>query len=159
MGYRSDVFYTIRFNPVFHASKEDKLKDPINTVEQLKGAFEIFLQEAMTNEDTKRCFFENELTTDIKSGGLYIDREKCAIYFHAYSVKWYPDYEDVRCHEDLIQLAIDWANGTKPNQYQQYIGCACAKVGEDLADIDEQYVGNVNYDWVVINRQIVCDWS
>jgi hypothetical protein len=147
MGYRSTVAYTIRFSK----NKQEDEQDAV------KGAFLMFLEEAMANKDIKPCFGEHEFVDQqYPNEGMRIDKEGCAINFFADGVKWYEDYPDVKCHEALVQMARDWLD--EDNPCSKYLGFAYARVGEDIEDLVEDVGGNGEYDWVSILRQVVCDW-
>lgn len=145
MGYRSDVAYSIRFTP----NKGDEPSDVG------RGAFLIFLEQVMNDEDCQLCFIE-ERDLDYPKEGLFIDKEKCTINFFSSSVKWYEDYPDVKCHEALIQTARDWLAEENPNA--EHLGYAFARIGEDIEDNTEDIGGNADYDWISISRQMNCDW-
>jgi hypothetical protein len=139
MGYRSTVAYTIRF--VAPNDNED-------TLEKCKGTFFTFLAEAKANEATAGAFSEDD---DLK-----VDEEKLTIYFFADSVKWYPSYPDVQCHEALLDLSKEWADdGDCSNPY---IGGAFARIGEEKEDNVEEVWGQGEYDWISVNRYMWCDW-
>ena len=140
MGYRSTVAYTIRFTPNNQDTKQ----------EEMKGSFELFLTQAMRHEDTAKCFDDSD------SDNLSVDIDGCAINFIAEDVKWYSDYSDVKCHEDLLQMAREWVE--EGNPHSQYLGYAFARVGEDSQDIVEEVGGNADYDWVSVSRQVIVDW-
>jgi hypothetical protein len=138
MGYRSNVAYTIRFT-----GDDDK------AIEQ---SFYCFLAEA------KLKFPSAVSDTDLK-----IDEKNFRLNFFASDVKWYEDYEDVKCHMSLLQLAQDWAenvdeeNGdTKGNKY---IGGIFVRVGEETDDITEEFFGEYDWEWVRVHREVVCDWD
>ena len=138
MGYRSNVAYTIRFT-----GDDDKA---------LEQSFCCFLAEA------KLKFPSAVSDTDLK-----IDEKNFRLNFFASDVKWYEDYEDVKCHMSLLQLAQDWAenvdeeNGdTKGNKY---IGGIFVRVGENADDVTEEGFGEHDWDWVRVHREVVCDWE
>ena len=145
MGYRSDVAYTVRFTPNDNTIKQ----------EELKGSFEVFLAQVMNDPETAQAF--NDVGYDgYPMEGLRIDRERCAINYFVTSVKWYDDYEDVKCHEAILQTARDWI--AEENIHSKHLGYAFARVGEDMEDNVEDIGGNAEYDWVGVTRQVICDW-
>ena len=134
MGYRSTVAYTIRF------VGEDTLA---------KQSFYTFLAEAKASEDTALCFSEAEM----EEGHIQILEDKFTINFYADHVKWYEDYPEVKCHENLIKLAIAYVdNGNESIGYVQ------ARIGEETDDVEWNYGGNGDDDWLCISRQLVADW-
>ena len=142
MGYRSTVAYTIRFI----APRVDE-PDKGLTEEHCKATFYTFLAEAKANQDTAGAFLDE----DIK-----IDEGNLAIYFYAGHVKWYESYEDVKCHEALLELSKEWADdGDCSNPY---ISGAFARIGEEMEDNTEEVWGQGDYDWIAIHRTMECDW-
>ena len=142
MGYRSTVAYTIRFI----APRVDE-PDKGLTEEHCKATFYTFLAEAKANGETAGAFLDE----DIK-----IDEGNLAIYFYAGHVKWYESYEDVKCHEALLELSKEWADdGDCSNPY---IGGAFARIGEEMEDVVEECWGQGDYDWIAIHRTMECDW-
>ena len=142
MGYRSTVAYTIRFI----APRVDE-PDKGLTEEHCKATFYTFLAEAKANGETAGAFLDE----DIK-----IDEGNLAIYFYAGHVKWYESYEDVKCHEALLELSKEWADdGDCSNPY---ISGAFARIGEEMEDNTEEVWGQGDYDWIAIHRTMECDW-
>jgi hypothetical protein len=141
MGYRSDVAYTIRFDD------SDKGRQ----------TFEIFLADARQNEATKGIFRDSEGDEPI----LKIDYAKRQINFRAHSVKWYPDYEDVKCHDALFALAKEYVEDLIQDEVE--VGCCMGAIftiiGENMDDIQEDSCGDYDWDWVSVSRQIVTDWE
>ena len=142
MGYRSTVAYTIRFI----APRVDE-PDKGLTEEHCKATFYTFLAEAKANQDTAGAFLDE----DIK-----IDEGNLAIYFYAGHTKWYESYEEVKCHEALLDLSKEWADdGDCSNPY---ISGAFARIGEEMEDNTEEVWGQGDYDWIAIHRTMECDW-
>ena len=147
MGYRSDVAYTIRFSRNGEHDDEGAVR----------AGFNIFLEQVMNNEDTKRCFNDDEYKDSrYPNEGLRIDKENFAINFFWSAVKWYDDYPDVKCHEALLQTAKDWVD--EDNPHSQYVGWVFVRIGEDADDCTDECGGNADYNWVTLSRQVVCDW-
>ena len=142
MGYRSTVAYTIRFLPPLKDEPERGI-----TAEKAKASFYTFLAEAKASEETAGALRDE----DVK-----VDEENLAIYFFAEGVKWYESYEDVKCHEALIDLSKEWADdGDCSNPY---ISGAFARIGEDIEDVVEEVWGEGCYDWISVHRSMSCDW-
>ena len=135
MGYRSDVAYTIRFN-----SDHD---------ENNKQSFFTFLAEAKARAATAACFLEREWVE------FRIDEARFRINFVADGVKWYESYEDVKCHEALIDLASEWASDADNNSG---IGYMFVRVGEENDDVEQKYGGEYDHGWVDVHRSISRDW-
>ena len=132
MGYRSDVAYTIRFN-----SDDDTLN---------KQSFYTFLAEAKSKE---------ECALALEDVCMHIDEVRYRLDFYTDSVKWYDEYEDVRAHTELIHLANSYCDTTA----NPCIGYIFIRTGEELNDIEEDYGGNYDLDWLSVTRSIVRDWS
>ena len=139
MGYRSDVAYTIRF-----VDDHD---------EKNKQSFYTFLAEAKSKAATAGCFGE------LGWAEFEIDEARFRINFACDDVKWYPDYDDVKCHEALIELADEWANqGDGDNEPHTGIAYKFIRIGEDISDVEEKTSDLADYDWLNVNRSISRDW-
>ena len=122
MGYRSDVAYMIKFE-----KRED---------------YWGFVAEAKCDPDTAICF-EDE--------GFKQNDELQALQFGADQVKWYPDYEDVKCHTALLDKAEDR-------------DCSCdgyfVRIGESLDDIVELSFGDdPPVDYISVERALHINWE
>jgi hypothetical protein len=142
MGYRSDVAYTIRFEPESY-NKPESADDQIKA----KESFHLFIAEAKAKEETAGCFSQED------SDVFIVVEDKLEIRFFAQNVKWYEDYSDVKRHEELISLSKAWADENP------YIGGAFARVGEDLTDLQEECWGQGEYQWISIARSVCVDWE
>ena len=138
MGYRSNVAYTIRFT-----GDDDKA---------IKQSFYCFLADAKV-----------KFPSAISDSCLKVDGANFALNFYADDVKWYEDFEDVKCHMALLQLAQDWAENTDEKNGEvagnKHIGGIFVRVGENSDDITEECFGEYDWDWVRVHREVVCDWS
>jgi hypothetical protein len=144
MGYRSTVAYTIRFTP-FPSPQEAENGDTPNMadIKECKESFYCFLAEAKL-----KC--AGAMTdTDY----LVIDEDDMAINHFASDVKWYESYDDVQCHEALMQLSKDWVEMGNHN-----IGGIFVRVGEEMDDVVEEGWGVHYWEWIGVRREIVCDW-
>lgn len=135
MGYRSDVAYTIRFTDTGD-----------NTL--ARQSFYTFLAEAKCKPETASCFSDDE--------DMRIDEKLLQINFFANSVKWYPEYDDVKCHELLLHMAQDWVDN---KDAEGVIGYWFLRIGEESNDIEESYGGNWNSDWIQLHRSMELDWD
>ena len=146
MGYRSEVGYAIQFNKeiVWTALATDEDK-------KLKGEdiFNTFLTEAKSNDDTKLCFDENE-------SPLEIDKERLLFKFYVDDWKWYDDYEEVQCHERLLELAEEYIDAQNNNQAMRNltISWGFIRIGEETEDIDTKYGGDDGYSLLYPLRSI-----
>ena len=121
MGYRSDVAYMITFH-----KPED---------------YWGFVAEAKCDPETQLCFTDE---------GFKQNDEKLAIMFSADSVKWYPDYEDVKCHRALWEKALD-----RDDMVKETCDGYFARIGEETDDIEEKQFGiEPPYDYINIHRSI-----
>lgn len=185
MGYRSKVAYLIvfgtgateeqeakRFNHMDAPHREDALHNAKVAREAAKEMFYMFLTEAKVNENTMRCFDE-EVDGAEKEEGLYIDQDRLLIKFYADYVKWYPDYDDVKCHEALLDMACDYFNekdGDAIGGYRQdrvsaefpdkgrLISTHFVRIGEEYNDIET--VSNGGFyatDMLGVSRDVFFD--
>ena len=134
MGYRSDVAYTIRF-----------VSDHDTNNEQ---SFYTFLMEAKANP---RCA--------IALSEVEIDHKHQRFNFNAEDVKWYDMYPEVRSHNALFNQAQDWAQQALEQKLLCSIGAIFTRIGENTDDVEENAVGDYDWDWVRVSRQIITDWS
>jgi hypothetical protein len=65
-----------------------------------------------------------------------VDFDGCMINFHAYDVKWYESYEDVKGHTNLYEL-VD----KEDTQFHEKCGYAFLRVGEESGDIQDDSGG------------------
>jgi hypothetical protein len=114
-----------------------------------KQSFYVFLAEAKANAATAACFGEQGWAE------FQIDEAQFRINFACDDVKWYTDYPDVQCHEALINLASEWVNDEDNNSGIAHI---FVRVGEDSNDVEVREGGDVDYDWVHVERTISRDW-
>jgi len=134
MGYYSQVAYKIKFAE--------------------KDRFIGFLTEAKLDPRTMLCFDESE------ADYFKVLEDECEIRFFVNSCKWYEDYDEVKCHEALLdkantynELADENGESSHPCWY------AFARVGETTEDIEERYSGDdVEYDSVNVARNVYVDW-
>ena len=140
MGYRSDVAYTIRF------TTNTTLQDSFVIDEKIRNSFFTFMAEAKSKPETAGCFSERD--------NLHVNEDKLELNFYCESVKWYDSFDDVKCHEELVSLARNWVDTGNP-----YIGVIFSRVGEELEDMQLEFDGNYDYDWLHINRSVVPDWT
>jgi hypothetical protein len=138
MGYRSTVAYTIRFT-----GDEDTV---------CKHGFYTFLAEAKV-----------KFPSAISDEDMTIDEKNFALNFFADDVKWYEDFEDVKCHMGLLQLAQSWVDEVDEKNGKtvgnEEIGGIFVRVGESSDDITEEGFGEHSWDWVGVSRQVVVDWK
>lgn len=142
MGYRSDVAYAIQFGiPRWVRNNGEVEIDE----DKPKNLFYTFLSEAKSKPETAKCFDERE--------NLDIDENKFRILFKAEGVKWYESYEDVVCHEALLELAqeyIDQVNGDGSDN-SPYLSWNFVRIGEEMDDSEERVGGNGltdEYFWI-----------
>ena len=109
MGYRSDVGYKIKFDKDLEWL--ESIPDDKKNVTS-KDLFNLFVTEAKSRLETKLCFEDED-------GTFTIDDEHLSITFFAESVKWYESFEDVQCHEKLLELADEWIE-PKLRDHEEY---------------------------------------
>jgi hypothetical protein len=84
---------------------------------------------------------------------LEIDMTKLQFNFHTpHDIKWYPDYDEVKAHEALWDLAREFSEDNNTIVGQMFI------VGEEADDINQRAFGDLEDDYIRLNREITCDW-
>lgn len=140
MGYRSTVAYTIRFTAIPNGA-DGKVLLTGEEIKQCKSSFYCFLAEAKV-----KC-------SGAFGDGVVVDEYNFAINFITDHVKWYEDYEDVKCHTALQDLSKAWVeDGNK------HIGGLFIRIGEEMDDIVEESWGEHDWEWLGVRRSIVADW-
>jgi hypothetical protein len=134
MGYRSDVAYTIRFEDDHDANNEQ--------------SFYTFLMEAKADP---RCA--------IALAEVDIDYKRKRFSFIAHDVKWYESYPDVDSHNALFKKAEEWVKQVHEQALHCTMGAIFTRLGEQTDDIEEIAVGDYDWEWITVSRQIITDWS
>lgn len=112
MGYRSEVAYVIRFK-----DKEQR---------------ETFINLQRAKADTHINTALDEL----------VELEEDKLAYHAYSVKWYDDYEDVKAHVKLMQDTLELFNQDKDITGYRFI-----RIGEEYEDVVVTDNGDADELW------------
>jgi hypothetical protein len=136
MGYQSIVAYKIKFND--------------------KDRFNAFVIEAKLDPHTQRCFEEENM----KWNGFEVNEEHLELRLFAEWVKWYDDYEDVKCHMKLLDKATTHNELSKEDKNGDVCWWIYRRIGESEDDLETRYEGH-ECDWsaVGLNRSIVVDWA
>lgn len=133
MGYYSQVGYKIKFDD--------------------KDRFIGFLTEAKLDPRTMMCFDKSD------NEYMKILEDECEIRFFADNCKWYLDYDNVKCHEELLNKADTYIQLADESKEQHPCWYSFARVGESTDDIEERYNGNdVDYGAVCVSRSVCIDW-
>jgi hypothetical protein len=142
MGYRSEVAYGIKVDDIVW--NDDATEEEKNL--SADGIFLLMLTEMQGDEVAKKCF---DSTNDINDY-LTIDKEARTIKFYADSVKWYDSYEDVKCHERLYEMMVEYAELYDSKQgMENPVSCSFIRIGEEIEDIEESGSG---YDpWSIMS--------
>jgi hypothetical protein len=111
-------------------------------------SFYTFLMEAKANPDCQIALAEVE-----------VDYKNKRFNFNAEDVKWYDMYPEVRSHNALFNQAQDWAQQALEQKLLCSIGAIFTRIGENTDDVEENAVGDYDWDWVRVSRQIITDWS
>ena len=148
MGYRSEVGYMIRFDGDVSWNNDTPEEERNVTSEQL---FKLFVTEAKSRLETKLCF-------EAGNQNFEVNHDKLHIKFYSDWSKWYETYEDVQCHEKLLDLASEWI---KMQEDDTNMGGSCirwgfVRIGEESGDVDERH-DNEGYDLVYLTRGIAFD--
>jgi hypothetical protein len=143
MGYRSEVAYGIKVHDIKwgdDATEEDK---KISS----DGIFLLMLTEMQQDELAGKCFDD---THEINQY-LTINKENRTIVFTPDdTLKWYDDYEDVKAHERVYQIAEEYTEHYLDKiKHKNPVSCAFIRIGEDIDDIEER--GSGNDPWSIMN--------
>jgi hypothetical protein len=134
MGYRSLVAYTIRF-----VGDDDKRSEQ---------SFSTFLAEAKSKIPALWAGKEGSINE-----WLEIDMVKWQFNFYTrHDIKWYPDYDEVKAHTELWDLAREFHedNETIVGQY--------IETGEADDDVTIKEFGEAEEYYISLRRKIICDW-
>lgn len=137
MGYRSDVAYKIKFTD--------------------EGQWNVFLLEAKSKPETQLCFEDESFT---------VVHDKQEIRFWVQGVKWYGDYEDVKCHTELLELCDEYLErqeklleGSPPSINPPVVSYLFRRIGESEDDIEDASGGDPDWDWIELVRYIRVGWE
>jgi hypothetical protein len=132
MGYRSDVAYKIKF--------------------ENEGQWNVFLIEAKSKPETRACF-EDEALVAVP--------DKLELRFLAEGVKWYDDYEDVKCHMALLELCDEYNEriAERDKDPSPVVSYLFRRIGEDEDDCDNKHGGDPDWDWIELVRYLRIDWE
>ena len=147
MGYRSEVGYVIAFQNNIDWTDEASDKDKAMTG---RDVFNTFLAEAKSNPETKQCFDDADADT------YEVNVEKMFIKGHWLDVKWYDDYDDVKCHHKLMEMASEYINSQRDNDKIKFttISYGFVRIGEENDDIETEYDGDEGWDLIYPVRKI-----
>jgi hypothetical protein len=147
MGYRSEVAYGVKVDNIVWA--DDATEEEKNL--SADGLFLLMLTEMQSDEVAGKCF---DKTNDINDY-LTINKEARTIVFYADSLKWYDNYEDVKCHERLYEIMQDYANLYDSRQSMENpISCSFTRIGEEMEDIEERGSGYDPWSVMTVSRSI-----
>ena len=147
MGYRSEVGYVIAFQNNIDWTDEASDKDKTMTG---RDVFNTFLAEAKSHPETKQCF------EDIDADTYEVNEVEMYIKGHWSDVKWYDDYDDVKCHHKLMEMASEYINSQRDNTNIKFttISYGFVRIGEENDDIETEYDGDEGWDLVYPVRKI-----
>jgi hypothetical protein len=135
MGYRSEVVYGVKVDDIIwndQATEEEKNLSA-------DGLFLLMLTEMQGDEIAKKCFDD---TYDINVH-LTVNKEARTILFHEDSLKWYDSYEDVKAHERLYEIMVEYADDFNEKQgMENPVSCTFIRIGEESDDVEDRGSGN-----------------
>jgi hypothetical protein len=135
MGYQSTVAYKIKFVD--------------------KDRFNAFVVEAKLDPNTQKCFEEE----NIKWTNFEVKEDLLEIRLLAEWVKWYDDYDDVKCYMNLLSKARthnELANEDNNGDVCWYL---YRRIGENEDDVETMYEGECDWNAVELARSIIVDWA
>ena len=134
MGYRSNVAYMIAFH------------DP----EQYWS----FIAESKCDPDTSDCW------TEWEDDMFKQNDDDLSIQFSADDIKWYSNYKDVMCHENLWYKAEQRLENTPLDFGKGVCSGYFTRIGEAEDDIDSKVFGDAPpYDFINLYREIKVKWK
>jgi hypothetical protein len=105
-----------------------------------------FVAEAKCDPETAICFADE---------GFKQNDALLALQFGADQVKWYPDYDDVKCHRALWEKAM-----ARDDSNEGVCDGYFARIGEESGDIEEKQFGQEPpYDYINIVRELHINWG
>jgi hypothetical protein len=110
-------------------------------------SFYTFLAEAKNNPKCQIALAEVE-----------VDYKRKRFSFTADSVKWYESYPDVDSHNALFEKAKDWVKQVHEQALHCTMGAIFTRLGEQTDDIEEIAVGDYDWHWIQVERNITTDW-
>jgi hypothetical protein len=147
MGYRSEVAYGIKVDDIIWA--DDATEEEKNL--SADGLFLLMLTEMQSDEVAGKCFDKTHEINDY----LTINKEARTIVFYSDSLKWYDNYEDVKCHERLYEMMEDYANLYNSRQSMENpVSCSFTRIGEEMEDIEEKGSGYDPWSIMTVSRSI-----
>ena len=135
MGYQSTVAYKIKFDD--------------------KERFNAFVVEAKLDPTTQRCF-EKE---NMEWNNFEVEEDLLEIRLLAEWVKWYDDYEDVKCHMKLLDKAKTHNELSNEDNNGDVCWWIYRRIGENEEDVETRYEGECDWDAVELSRSIIVDWA
>jgi hypothetical protein len=134
MGYRSEVAYGIKVDDIIWSDQATEEEKNLSA----DGLFLLMLTDMQGDEITKKCFDD---TYEINEY-LTINKEARTIAFYADSLKWYDSYEDVKAHERLYEMMVEYAELYDSKQgMENPVSCSFIRIGEEIEDIEESGSG------------------
>ena len=135
MGYRSEVVYGVKVDDIVwndDATEEEKILSA-------DGLFLIILTEMQQDELAKKCFDD---TYEINCH-LTVDKENRTILFHQGELKWYDSYQDVKAHERLYEIMVEYADEFNEKQNMENpVSCTFIRIGEESDDVEDRGSGS-----------------
>jgi hypothetical protein len=122
MGYRSDVAYMIR-------GPKDTMLAVLAHYRLTVPHAELALDEVVISEGIHGANDEADLTIGLKTHG-----------------KWYDDYEDVKCHENLWRLFLEAQEAAEADSDAIHIDGRFIRIGENTDDIEVRTFGNDSWN-------------
>lgn len=147
MGYRSEIAYGVKVDDIVWADNATEEEKNLSA----DGLFLLMLTEMQQDEVARKCFDD---THDINEY-LTIDKEARTIAFYADSLKWYESYEDVKAHERLYEIMVEYAELYDSKQgMENPVSASFTRIGEDIDDIEERGAGFDPWSIMSITRGI-----
>ena len=143
MGYRSEVAYGVKVDDIIWSDQATEEEKNLSA----DGLFLLMLTEMQSDEVAGKCFDD---TYEINVH-LTVNKEARTIVFEPRdTLKWYDNYEDVKAHERLYEMMVEYAELYDSKQgMENPVSCSLIRIGEDIDDLEERGAG---YDpWSIMN--------
>lgn len=139
MGYRSEVAWGIRLSTNLESDNELMKQLKSNDID-LNEQWRLFVTEAKVR--SPNVFNEQEYESDI----IKADHTKRYMWFKAGGLKWYPEFDGVKEHHAIMDLAREYNSGYEDNyNLPRLFDVAFVRIGEESDDIETEYDGE-GYD-------------
>ena len=134
MGYQSTVAYKIKFDD--------------------KDRFNAFVIEAKLDPNTQKCFEQENM----EWSGFEVVEKHLELRLFTEWVKWYDNYEEVKCYMGLLNKAEIHNELSVENGDGEVCWYLFRRIGEQEDDVETKYTGGCDWGAIDLSRSLVVDW-